>query len=93
MLDRQSKTPLEHGLESAFLAKIAAPTEGAFADVTDSQTPPPTTTNPVPATGETRQFGAYVPFKQSRLEGQINPLRPPLHVETVLIGRALVQRF
>jgi len=28
---------------------------------------------------------------QSRLEGQINPLRPPLHVETVLIGRALGQ--
>lgn len=35
--------------------------------------------------------GNYVPFKQSRLKGQANPLRPPLHVETVLIGRALGQ--
>jgi hypothetical protein len=34
----------------------------------------------------------YVPFKQSRLTGQGNPLRPPFHVETVLIGRALDQQ-
>ena len=33
----------------------------------------------------------FVAFKQSRVEGQINPLRPPLHAETVLIGRALDQ--
>jgi hypothetical protein len=25
------------------------------------------------------------------LQGQVNPLRPPFHVETVLIGRALGQ--
>jgi hypothetical protein len=37
------------------------------------------------------KFGAFVPFKQVRLQGQINPLRPPIHVETVLIGRALGQ--
>jgi hypothetical protein len=35
--------------------------------------------------------GMHIPFKQVRLEGQINPLKPPLHVETVLIGRALGQ--
>lgn len=34
----------------------------------------------------------HVPFKQVRLKGQINPLKPPLHVETVLIGRALGQQ-
>ena len=37
------------------------------------------------------KFGNFIPFKQSRLQGQINPLRPPIHVETVLIGRALGQ--
>jgi hypothetical protein len=36
--------------------------------------------------------GMNIPFKQVRLKGQINPLRPPLHVETVLIGRALGQQ-
>jgi hypothetical protein len=36
--------------------------------------------------------GFNIPFKQVRLKGQINPLRPPLHVETVLIGRALGQQ-
>jgi hypothetical protein len=35
--------------------------------------------------------GMHVPFKQIRSKGQINPLKPPLHVETVLIGRALGQ--
>jgi hypothetical protein len=34
----------------------------------------------------------HIPFKQVRLKGQINPLKPPLHVETVLIGRALGQQ-
>jgi len=38
-----------------------------------------------------RAAGLHVPFKQVRLKGQINPLKPPLHVETVLIGRALGQ--
>jgi hypothetical protein len=37
------------------------------------------------------RFGAFIPFKQARLQGQVNPLRPPIHVETVLIGRALGQ--
>lgn len=37
------------------------------------------------------EVGDYIPFKQSRLKGQVNPLRPPLEVETVLIGRALGQ--
>ncbi|MFB6452082.1 hypothetical protein [Bradyrhizobium tunisiense] len=36
--------------------------------------------------------GMYIPFKQVRLKGQVNPLKPPLHVETVLIGRALGQQ-
>jgi hypothetical protein len=36
--------------------------------------------------------GMHVPFKQVRLKGQINPLKPPLHVEAVLIGRALGQQ-
>jgi hypothetical protein len=36
--------------------------------------------------------GMQIPFKQVRLKGQINPLKPPVHVETVLIGRALGQR-
>jgi hypothetical protein len=37
------------------------------------------------------QIGFHIPFKQVRLKGQINPLKPPLDVETVLIGRALGQ--
>jgi hypothetical protein len=45
----------------------------------------PTNTTKVPV-------GMHIPFKQVRLKGQINPLRPPLHVETVLIGRALGQQ-
>ena len=39
-----------------------------------------------------RVTGLHIPFKQVRLKGQVNPLRPPLHVETVLIGRALGQQ-
>jgi hypothetical protein len=35
--------------------------------------------------------GMHVPFTQFRSKGEINPLKPPLHVETVLIGRALGQ--
>jgi hypothetical protein len=38
------------------------------------------------------QIGTIMPFKQNRLQGQPNPLRPPIHVETVLIGKALGQR-
>jgi hypothetical protein len=42
--------------------------------------------------GGKRVTGLHIPFKQIRLKGQINPLKPPLHVETVLIGRALGQQ-
>jgi hypothetical protein len=41
--------------------------------------------------GSKRVTGLRIPFKQVRLKGQFNPLKPPLHVETVLIGRALGQ--
>src|SRR6202049_5195439 len=41
--------------------------------------------------GSKRVTGLHIPFKQVRSKGQINPLKPPLHVETVLIGRALGQ--
>lgn len=66
-----------------------------------SRTPPPNDgpSNPVcvsitgrdATTDDAGKIGDYVPFKQSRLKGQINPLRPPLQVETVLIGKALGQ--
>jgi hypothetical protein len=36
-------------------------------------------------------LGVHIPFKQVRLKGQVNPFKPPVHVETVLIGRALGQ--
>jgi hypothetical protein len=52
---------------------------------------PPATMVPAPVTTDAEKIGDYVPFKQSRLQGQTNPLRPPHHVETVLIGRALGQ--
>jgi hypothetical protein len=39
-----------------------------------------------------KTVGQFIPFKQFRLQGQVNPLHPPIHVETVLIGRALDQR-
>ena len=42
--------------------------------------------------GSESATGFHIPFKQVRLKGQINPLKPPLHVETVLIGRALGQQ-
>ena len=35
--------------------------------------------------------GMHVPFRQTRSIGHINPLKPPIDVETVLIGRALGQ--
>lgn len=46
----------------------------------------------LPAGTPTVPSGMYIPFKQVRLKGQVNPLKPPLHVETVLIGRALGQQ-
>jgi hypothetical protein len=44
-----------------------------------------------PPTGTKAPVGMHIPFRQVRLKGQVNPLKPPLHVETVLIGRALEQ--
>lgn len=35
--------------------------------------------------------GMHVPFRQIRSIGHVNPLKPPIDVETVLIGRALGQ--
>lgn len=40
---------------------------------------------------ETEVTGMHMPFRQMRSTGHINPLKPPLDVETVLIGRALGQ--
>jgi hypothetical protein len=45
-----------------------------------------------PTAKSTTTVGTYVPFKPSRLTGHGNPFRPPFHVETVLIGRALGQQ-
>lgn len=36
--------------------------------------------------------GTHIPFKQMRSVGHFNPLKPPLDLETVLIGRALGQQ-
>jgi hypothetical protein len=36
--------------------------------------------------------GTHIPFKQLRSVGHFNPLKPPLDLETVLIGRALGQQ-
>lgn len=33
--------------------------------------------------------GTHIPFRQIRSIGRVNPLKPPLDLETVLIGRAL----
>lgn len=46
----------------------------------------------LPANATKLPVGMHIPFKQVRLKGQVNPLKPPLHVETVLIGRALGQQ-
>jgi hypothetical protein len=35
--------------------------------------------------------GTHIPFRQIRSTGRVNPLKPPLDLETVLIGRALGQ--
>jgi hypothetical protein len=86
----------------AFLTKMAENEKRESDRATHSPTPPtdhetkrastpPDTSNSVPTTDGGARIGNYVPFKQSRLRGQTNPLRPPLHVETVLIGRALGQ--
>jgi hypothetical protein len=84
----------------AFLAKV----QSANADTLTAQSPPPdwqptvvtasapkTTKDGAAKMDRAGNVGDYVPFKKSRLKGATNPLRPPLHVETVLIGRALGQ--
>jgi hypothetical protein len=87
-----------------FLVKAARQPEGAVAirtrpgrslpnePATQLAAPPHAPPDSESATDGAGRIGGYVPFKQSRLTGQTNPLRPPLHVETVLIGRALGQR-
>jgi hypothetical protein len=85
----------------AFLTKAAEQTEGPTEQVTPAETSSPadTASDQLPPEQSARtnsvsggdRIGIFVPFKQSRLRGQTNPLRPPLHVETVLIGRALGQ--
>ena len=49
----------------------------SLTDLWNSDCALPTNTTKVPV-------GMLIPFKQVRLKGQINPLKPPLHVETVL---------
>lgn len=88
----------------AFLAKMREQPEGAIESASPSRSvlpndrpsiqptsAPPATPDSVSTADGSGMIGDYVPFKQSRLRGQTNPLRPPLHVETVLIGRALGQ--
>jgi hypothetical protein len=81
------------GEEAKSVNASAAPFQMPLFDDPSLQLPamPPTTMDQVPTAHRTGKIGDYVPFKQSRLKGQTNPLRPPLHVETVLIGRALGQ--
>jgi hypothetical protein len=70
----------------AFLANVPAKD---LHFINKDSNPQPTLAN----TGEPdrREVGSFIPFKQVRLQGQANPLRPPIHLETVLIGRALGQ--
>ena len=89
----------------AFLAKTAKSPKSTNAGTQSCETSPSndvssqelqsvpsgTKVHPVLLTDGAGKIGDYVPFKQSRLTGQTNPLRPPLHVETVLIGRTLGQ--
>ena len=85
---------------SPFSSRIADKLRNANGGAPSWETPPPndelSTKRPsAPSAAKDHavagKIGDYVPFKQSRLKGQANPLRPPLHVETVLIGRALGQ--
>jgi hypothetical protein len=80
----------------AFLAKIAKKGVEFVDKKSHSQSTfhqPSRSKSSVVSDGEPdpNEFGNFIPFKQVRLEGQVNPLRPPIHVETVLIGRALGQ--
>jgi hypothetical protein len=43
------------------------------------------------SSGLIRMTGTHMPFMQIRSVGHFNPLKPPLDLETVLIGRALGQ--
>jgi hypothetical protein len=84
----------------AFLTKIAEKESHLTDEGSNPQSPSQQPHNnssrsssSIARTGETdpERVGNFIPFKQVRLQGQVNPLRPPIHVETVLIGRALGQ--
>lgn len=47
----------------------------------------------VPSSSMPALTGTHIPLKQIRSVGHTNPLKPPLDLETVLIGRALGQRW
>jgi hypothetical protein len=84
----------------AFLAKIAernthltdknSNSESTSQQPSDDSSQSPSSTVSTDEADRNR-VGTFIPFKQVRLQGQVNPLRPPIHLETVLIGRALGQ--
>lgn len=78
----------------AILARISQVSAKDLTGVTSSPRQPATQVSEgtAPAKAPTVPTGMHIPFKQARLKGQVNPLKPPLHVETVLIGRALGQQ-
>jgi hypothetical protein len=65
----------------AILARI----QGVPTNSSDNDALQPDRSPEIPITG------MLIPFRQIRSIGQINPLKPPIDVETVLIGRALGQ--
>jgi hypothetical protein len=80
----------------AILARISDVSTSCLRDVTSPQDPSERAYSKskkyyIAPDGNNARTGMHIPFKQVRLKGQINPLKPPLHVETVLIGRALGQ--
>jgi hypothetical protein len=62
------------------------------ANISRQEFPSQNSNDEAPLDRTKRVTGLHIPFKQVRLKGQINPFKPPLHVETVLIGRALGQQ-
>jgi len=81
----------------AILARISEVSANDLSGVTSSprslgESPAPFSDCALPTNTTKVPVGMHIPFKQVRLKGQINPLKPPLHVETVLIGRALGQQ-
>lgn len=81
----------------AILARISEMSAKDLAGVTSSpqQLGEPATQaseRALPVSTPAAPTGMHIPFKQVRLKGQVNPLKSPLHVETVLIGRAMGQQ-